>query len=92
MPRTPAVFEEKTSWNLDPVDGDGVREADNYRSVEGHIREVENLFRAEEALGWMVEMSNEDAVKAYGQKLYVASLAVVVEPKKLRVVHDGTNT
>ena len=54
MDRTPLVFEEKVSWKLDEVDSPGARECENYISLEGHIEEVERLFREEEKLGWMV--------------------------------------
>ena len=39
----------------------------------------------------MEEVSDIDAKRIYGQDLYVAALAVVVEPGKIRVVHDASN-
>ena len=39
----------------------------------------------------MVEMSDEEAQKAYGKKLYIASLSVVTEKDKIRMVHDATH-
>ena len=37
-------------------------------------------------MGWMIEASDEEAQRTYGEKLCVASLAVVQEPGKIRVV------
>ena len=39
----------------------------------------------------MKEMYEDEAKKIYGSRLFVASLAVVQEPCKIRVVHDGSN-
>ena len=91
MARTPAVFEEKIKWKLDEVDGPGIGDRENYKSAEGHLEQVEELFREEQKLGWMVELDEADARKEYGDRLFIASLAVVQEPGKIRVVHDGSN-
>ena len=92
MPRTPAVFEEKVKWNLGYLAEGGERQADNYRSVNDHLGAVKELFEQEQKLGWMEEMSVEEATERFGNRLYVAALAVVEEPNKIRVVHDGSNT
>ena len=91
MDRTPSVFEEKIRWKLDEAQGPGAHECNNYASIDEHFKEVEQLFREEESLGWMVEMSDEDAKRIYGERLFIASLAVVQELGKVRVVHDGSN-
>ena len=39
----------------------------------------------EEALRWMVEIWDKEAQEAYGEKLYIASLAVVTEKDKIRL-------
>ena len=39
----------------------------------------------------MVEMSDKEAQEAHGEKLYIASLAVVTEKDRIRLVHDATN-
>ena len=71
---------------------EGEHEAENYKSIKGHFQKVEELFRAEAALGWMEEFTDEEAKRKFGKDLYVAALAVVEEPNKIRVVHDGSNT
>ena len=76
---------------LEGMDGPGVADRENYKSAEGHLGAIEALFREEEKLGWMKEMDEEEAKKIYGSRLFVASLAVVQEPGKIRVVHDGSN-
>ena len=91
MPRTPAVFEEKFSWRLEEWAGQEESEVANYRSIAGFEERVQQLFREEEALGWMAEMSDEEARAKYGDNLYVAALGVVDEGEKIRVVHDGTH-
>ena len=91
MPRTPKVFEEKTRWKLDEAEDPGVAEKSNYKSLEPHRDAVEKLFREEQGLGWMIEMSDEEAKQEFGDRLHVAALAVVEEPGKIRVVHDGSN-
>ena len=39
----------------------------------------------------MVEMSDEEALKKYGNDLYLAGFGVVEEKDKVRIVHDGTH-
>ena len=91
FPRTPAVFEEKVKWALDEMQDTLEKEATHYRSVNGYEKQVRGLFGDEAADGWMVEMTDEQAVKEYGANFRIAALAVVVESEKIRVVHDGTN-
>ena len=73
------------------MDGPGIGDRENYKSAEGHLEQVEELFREEQKLGWIVELDEADARKEYGDRLFVASLAVVQEPGKVRVAHDGSN-
>ena len=91
LPRTPLVFEEKTKWKLEEYTGEDDRDRENYCSTEGFEDKVEELFREEERLGWMVNLSDEEAKQKYGDRLHVASLGVVDEGAKIRVVHDATH-
>lgn len=91
MPRVPAVFEAKERWNLAEADAPEKLEAENYSTVEGHEAAVEKLFREEQKAGWMVELTDAEAKAEYGDRLRIAALAVVVEPTKIRVVHDASN-
>ena len=91
LPRTPYLYNEKVKWNLDEDYHDMVHEVGNYGSVKGHEKEVLELFREEERLGWMKEVTDEEARKEYGENLFLAGLGVVVEKDKIRVVHDGSN-
>ena len=91
MLRAPAIFEEKTRWNFEEAMDGGDHEAKNYASINDHLPKVEELFREEERLGWMQEVPDNVAKEKYGNNLYIAALAVVVEPGKIRVVHDGSN-
>ena len=83
LPRTPAVFEEKLKWNLEEVDAPGAHEQDNYGSLAGHMKEVGELFEAEAKEGWMVEYTDDEAKNKFGDRLFVAGLAVVQEPGKI---------
>ena len=92
LPRTPAVFEEKTKWNLDDLEGIPTREVEHFRSTVGFEEKIEALFREEEKLGWMIELEEKDASEKYGDNnLYLAGLGVVEEKEKVHVVHDGTH-
>ena len=90
-PRNPILYDEKAKWNLDEDVGDGVAEKANYASVEDHRAEVEELFREEEELGWMAEITDDNAKEIFGDRLHVAALAVIEEGDKIRVVHDASN-
>ena len=91
LPRTPAVFPPKEKWKLGDPEEDDIHDRENYKSVEGHQAEVEAQFREEAKTGWMREYSDEDAANEFGDRLFVASLGVVVEPGKIRVVHDASH-
>ena len=39
----------------------------------------------------MEEMTDDGTRRRFGDDLYVAPLAIVKEPDKLRVIHDGSN-
>ena len=91
MPRTPLVISEKVKYKLETWDGADEREVPNYKSAVGYELHIEKLFREEEKLGWMMELTNEEAQKLYGDRLRVGALGVVDEGDKIRVVHDATH-
>jgi hypothetical protein len=85
------VFEPKTSWRLiEPLE-QAVQEAPNYSTLREHIDAVRAQFRAEQELGWMLELSDEEAHSRFGKNLFLGSLAVLEERDKLRVLHDGSH-
>ena len=51
MPRTPAVFDEKTKWSLSDLEGELDKDVLNYKSTEGFGGKIEALFREEEQAG-----------------------------------------
>jgi len=91
MPRTPAVFDPKTSWKLEHEEISPEAEVPNYVSVKGREQQVLDLFREEAKSGWMVEYDDETAKKLFGERLSIAALKVVEEKEKIRIVHDGTH-
>jgi len=97
LPRTPAIYEEQTAWRLDEnFLGSSTKEAENYKSFEGYEDKIEEQFRAEQDLGWMLETTEEELRQEYGENYAISPLAVAEEKKldgtlKLRVLHDGTH-
>ncbi len=92
MPRTPAVYERKTSWRaLDdtPLDID----KDNYQSAKGVLDQLEEQFRVDEAEGMMFQESEESLRRRYpAGMLRIAALGAIENgPHSFRVVHDGTH-
>ena len=91
MPRAAKIFDKKTKWALEEAEGEADTDRENYKSVEGFEDQVEKLFREEEELGWMEELPDDKAKEIFGDTLHIASLGVVVEKDKIRVVHDGAH-
>jgi hypothetical protein len=92
LPRTPAVFEEKTKWRL-PWEDDGVKEvwSQNYKSATDNKEIFHKKVEEEKRKGRMLEMTYEEAKKRFKDRLAVASLGLVQEGgEKWRLVHDGT--
>ena len=79
MPRAPLIYEKKTRWSVDADGTDDDTRRDNYKSTAGHEDAIEKLFREEAALGWMEEMSLQDAEARFGDTLCVGSLGAVEE-------------
>ena len=97
LPRTPALYEEQTSWRLkdDPFQAPELAAA-NYVSLENHIYAIELQFREEEKLQMMREYSLQDFNTTFGKNQAIAALAVLEEKAsdgslKLRCLHDGTH-
>ena len=94
MPRVPAVFEEKTKWNLDfTEDPFADSMAENYKSAEENAEDIERQVMEEVQSGAIVSMSEDEAKMKFQGRLAVASLGAV--PKELgstvvRIVHDGS--
>ena len=96
LPRTPAVFEEKTKWPLEPEEaetaeywGDG-----NYESAVLHMDDIRRQIVEDVTAGAAVRMSVTAAKKKYGSRLTISCLgAVLKEPgsEAVRILYDGTN-
>ena len=91
LPRTPAIYEAKVKWSLGDFDGEPETDRENYKTMVGYEDKVEELFREEAAQGWMEEIYDDDAKRIFQDRLHIASLAVIDEGKKIRVVHDASN-
>ena len=91
LPQAPSIYEAKVKWALKDQYDDPEHNRSNYKSMDGFEEKVQALFKEEEALGWMEELTEVDARRRFGERLYVSSLAVVDEVSKIRVVHDATH-
>ena len=80
LPRTPEVYEEQKKWRLsqDPL-AQPFMEASNYKSMKGYENDVEEQSREDEKNGLMMELSDEDMAKRFGNNIAVSALAVLVE-------------
>lgn len=97
IPRVPAVYEEKTKWNLpDPTEDHWTDETvrENYRSALDHMEKVKSQIQKDIEKGDILEMSLDEARAGFGNSLKVASLAAVPKDPvwdQIRVVHDATH-
>ena len=95
MPRTPAVFEEKTSWNLPEAEGSFEPTfCENYSSATANMDDVRRQVEEGLQRGSMVAFSREEALQKFGGQLAVAALGAV--PKEagssvVRIIHDATH-
>ena len=76
LPRTPAVFEEKSKWRLDEFLTGAVLEASNYSSLEAHLDEVQKQFEEEEKESMMVSFTGEEFLAEFKWRYALAALAV----------------
>ena len=95
LPRTPHMYEEQTSWKLedDPYMKDEIWR-ENYDSVGEHEQFVRDHFETECSEGLMEKLTMEQAKSAYGDKIAISSLSVLVEEthgNKKRIIHDATH-
>ena len=95
MPRTPAVFEEKTAWNVaPPEEGQVARTVTNYSSAQARPDVILKQFEEDAAEDMMVRVPLSKAKAKYGDKLLVAALGAIqksVEENTFRIIHDGTH-
>ena len=93
LPRARAVFERKTSWRIKhDFITEGSKENANYSSAKEHYQVLEKEFAEQSDAGMMFQMSKQDALKEFGNDLYIAPLAVIEEkPDQFRVLHDGSH-
>jgi hypothetical protein len=107
LPRTPGVFEEKTTWRLpeqrpgsgwdfaeDTFEG---RRCENYSSAKDFKAEVMITLEDQTARGQIAKMTEAEAISRYGDRLTIASLGAIEKSKRgdgtteIRIIHDGTH-
>ena len=94
LPRTPKIFEEKTSWTVDATEEE-MHEmlAGNYSSAEDNSEDIKRQVEEEVRLGTIKRMTLKEAQDRYGKRLAVAALGAVpkeIGSSKVRVIYDGT--
>ena len=93
MPRTPLVYEEKTSWTVDATD-EVMQDilAENYESAVENAEDIARQVNQEVEKGTIIRMAEEEARERYGGRLAVAALGAVPKElgtKKVRLIHDS---
>ena len=107
LPRTEAIFPPKVRWSLKEQPewgGESTKAAgfagkrrSNYPSAETFAAEVEKVLRDQAARGQISVLPQDAAIKKYGTRLAIASLAALekgTDPDgniEVRIIHDGTN-
>ena len=82
MPRVPAVFEEKTKWNLEFTKEEFQDSmACNYKSAEENAEDIERQVMEEVERGSILRMPEAEAQAEFKGRLDVAALGAV--PKEL---------
>ena len=93
LPHNPALYELQNKWRLPEDPGLTTDfENPNYASAADFTAEIEQQFREEQLLGWMVELTDDEFRNRFGNDRAVSALAVLQEKDKLRILHDGTHT
>ena len=93
MPRTPAVFEQKTRWRLDyeTEEEQTLEWAKKYRTAREKQELLEEKIEKVVQPGRLRRMSMKGAKSKYGDRLRVGALGLVEEgADKFRLIHDGT--
>lgn len=96
LPRTPAVFEEKTTWReYDPDQCEFQVDSPwrtNYPAAKKNAAALKRQFEEEAKLGAMMKIDMEAALLRYGNDLRIASLGAIQKPDdSFRVIHDGSH-
>ena len=88
----PAIWPPKRKWKLDKKAG-GTPQAinKNYPSADLYREQLSKEIEEQIAGGMMQRTTFKKAKERYGNRLRIASLAVINEGESYRVVHDATN-
>ena len=97
LPRTPALYERKTSWAVkdDGLSLHGDWKA-NYSSLRDHEAQVLSQYDAEIKEGLMDRTTLGEALDKYGEELTIAATGAIAKKGnapggEVRVIYDGTN-
>ena len=95
LPRTPAVFERKTSWRLSPLEGhEHCQWQSNYKSTKELLEQVRSQFVAEEKLGFMESVTLAEAPKHFGERFSLTVIGAIAKragATDVRVIFDATH-
>eukprot|EP00438_Fugacium_kawagutii_P025749 Skav221045 [mRNA] locus=scaffold1448:254439:257677:+ [translate_table: standard] len=94
MPRTEAIFEEKTKWTVEGTDEDFQDiVAENYRSAEENAEDIRRQVKEDVEAGTIVRYTAAEAEEKFKGRLAVAALGAVpkeLNSSKVRLIHDGS--
>lgn len=93
LPATPTVWPAKTKWKLGEPDLEELSETNsNYISAVVHHKALVDSIEEQLELGFMSKTTYKVAKARYGDRLRIASMAVVQEgPEVFRTLHDATH-
>ena len=94
MPRTPAVYNQKTKWRLNYEDHDvpSAEWAVNYKTARERQAQLEEKIKEDVAKRKMICTTYGQAHGKYRERLKVGAMGMVEETgSKFRLIHDGTH-
>ena len=93
LPRTPALFEEQTTWRLEENPFAVRREQNqNYNSLFEHVTTVREQFESDVQCGRMIKLTKQEYEASYPKEARaISALAALQEKDKVRTLTDGTH-
>ena len=95
LPRTPAIFARKTTWNLGELEEHQQCEWQaNYSSTREHLPQVQKQFEAEVEMGFMESMTLDQALARFGDRFALTAIGAIAKKAgatDVRVIFDATH-
>ena len=90
---TPAVWPGKTKWKLDGQDPSKNFSATNANYPSAHLNQeiLDEEFKEQRQSGMLKTFTFKEAREKFGERLRIASLAIIPEPSGFRMIFDATH-